>query len=657
MKIAILGCCQVIGISQCLRAMAPKCEILATNFGVQPNIGDSIEIVKSCDVIIYQTHFRDLLNKDGVLDSLKDKYILSCPTWYFPAFHPDLVYIGTSKGVAKSPMSDYQSSIIFYAWTKGLSVDHTEALFCEPVFEHLGFFNFWETSKQALLSEMNKSSLDLEGAFDRWAARGCFAYSVNHPKLFVLSSIAEAILGKLGISPKPLPNRPEECLPDELSSLVWPVYPAIAGRLGLKGDYVFKVSNKLCLTLREYIEGSFKCYNTYSDEELHCSRIIEQSHLYRDIEEIAASMKRKSINPYSSLPDYCFWRKGVATLAFSEVDPVVRTKFKLAETDWIATAGSCFAQHIASTLVKNGYNYYVTETAPESMSTEQAAAGSYGQFSARYGNIYTARQLLQLIDRAYGWFKPCDISWIRRDGRYIDPFRPQVETDGFSNKEAVITAREEHFAAVRRMFETMDVFVFTLGLTEAWRAKSDGAVFPVAPGVVATGLNEASYEFVNFKVTEIHEDVRAFIAKVRALNPRVRIILTVSPVPLVATYEQRHVLVSTTYSKSALRTVAGEIADELDYVDYFPSYEIITGNFNRGRYFGDDLREVKPEGIEHVMRLFSKHYYPLTTSADTSEKNYAAPNPARSTDEMLDSEIDRNAKVLCEEDLLDQGSQ
>ena len=653
MKIAIFGSCQVGGISRCLRAMAPKCEVFATNLGVHPNLGGSIEVAKNCDVIIYQTHFRELLNESGVLDSLKDKYILSCPTWYFPAFHPDLVYIGTSKGVAKSPMSDYQSSIIFYAWTKGLSVDHTEALFCEPIFEHLGFFNFWETSKQALLSDMSKSSLDLEGAFDRWAARGCFAYSVNHPKLFVLSSIAEAILGKLGISPTPLPSRPEECLPDELSSLVWPVYPAIAVRLGLKGNYVFKVSNELCLTLREYIEGSFKCYNTYSYEELHCSRIIEQSHLYRDIEEIAASMKRKSVNPYSGLPDYCFWRKGVAKLACSEVDPVVRTKFKLAETDRIATAGSCFAQHIASTLVKNGYNYYVTEAAPEGMSTEQAAAGSYGLFSARYGNIYTARQLLQLLDRAYGWFTPRDISWIRRDGRYIDPFRPQVETDGFSNEEAIITAREEHFAAVRRMFETMDVCVFTLGLTEAWRAKSDGAVFPVVPGVVATGLNETSYEFVNFKAAEIHADMRDCIAKLQAVNSRVRIILTVSPVPLVATYEQRHVLVSTTYSKSALRTVAGEIADELDYVDYFPSYEIITGNFNRGRYFGDDLREVKPEGIEHVMRLFSKHYYHLPTARKTDEKNYAAPDHVLPIDRMLHNEIDRCAKVLCDEELLD----
>lgn len=644
MKIALFGSCQVDGISQCLRVMAPKCQILSTNLGVHPDISDSVEAAKSCDAIILQTHFRDLLNEGNLLDSLKDKYILSCPTWYFPAFHPDLVYISSTKGIVKSPMSDYQSSIIFYAWMKGLTVDQTEELFCEPVFEHLKFFDFWETSKQALLNDIRHSDLDLSGAFDCWAACGCFAYSVNHPKLFVLSSIAEAILKKLGIIPTPLPHRPEEFLPDRLSSLVWPVYPPIAQRLGLEGEYVFRVSNDLCLTLREYIEGSFKCFTPFPREELRCSRVLEQSQLYHNLAEIASRTKRKSANPYSSLPDFCFWRKSVAKVPWNEVDPVVQTKFQLTETDRIATAGSCFAQHIASTLVKNGYNYYVTEAAPEDLSSEQAAASSYGLFSARYGNIYTARQLVQLLDRAYGRFKPCDISWIRHDGRFIDPFRPQIESDGFPNTEAVITAREEHFAAVRHMFETMDVFVFTLGLTESWQAKSDGSVFPVAPCVVATSLNEADYEFVNFSVTEIRKDMRDFIAKLQAVNPLVRIIITVSPVPLIATYEQRHVLVSTTYSKSVLRVAAGEIADEFDQVDYFPSYEIITGNFNRGRYFEADLRAVKPAGVEHVMRLFRQHYYHSPT----------APTAVLPIDEILQDEIDRSAKVLCDEELLDQ---
>jgi citrate lyase synthetase len=44
------------------------------------------------------------------------------------------------------------------------------------------------------------------------------------------------------------------------------------------------------------------------------------------------------------------------------------------------------------------------------------------------------------------------------------------------------------------------------------------------------------------------------------------------------------------------------------HVTYFPSYEIITSPNSAGRYFEDDLREVKPVGVDHVMRIFKKHF-------------------------------------------------
>ena len=68
--------------------------------------------------------------------------------------------------------------------------------------------------------------------------------------------------------------------------------------------------------------------------------------------------------------------------------------------DRIATAGSCFAQHISRSLSGAGFRYLVTEPAPEGMDAAAAAAANYGTYSARYGNIYTARQLKQLLERA-----------------------------------------------------------------------------------------------------------------------------------------------------------------------------------------------------------------------------------------------------------------
>jgi hypothetical protein len=99
-------------------------------------------------------------------------------------------------------------------------------------------------------------------------------------------------------------------------------------------------------------------------------------------------------------------------------------------------------------------------------------------FPARFGNLYTARQLLQLFDRAYGLFRPRDRWWKGRGGGVIDPFRSRIQAGGFDSVEALEADRVRHLAAVRKMFEACDVLVFTFGLTEYWAAAGDGAVFP-----------------------------------------------------------------------------------------------------------------------------------------------------------------------------------
>ena len=55
--------------------------------------------------------------------------------------------------------------------------------------------------------------------------------------------------------------------------------------------------------------------------------------------------------------------------------------------------------------------------AGETLGEAEREERQFGLFSARFGNIYTARQLVQLFERAYGRFQPLDRSWQRPDGR------------------------------------------------------------------------------------------------------------------------------------------------------------------------------------------------------------------------------------------------
>lgn len=350
-------------------------------------------------------------------------------------------------------------------------------------------------------------------------------------------------------------------------------------------------------------------------------------------------------HPYVGLPDHQFWNKDPGIQDGAHLDPVVNPRFTLSRLDRIVTAGSCFAQHVGQFLGSAGFNYLVTEPAHPIIPPATASAHHYGQFSARYGNVYTARQLLQLIDRAYGRFNPLQKSWRGRDeGTVVDPFRPQIQPGGYVSEAELAADREQHLGAVRRALEDMHVFVFTLGLTEAWEDLRDGAVFPLAPGVSGGTYDANVVGFRNFDEVETGRDLLAALKKLRTINPLVRIILTVSPVPLNATFEPRHVLVSTTWSKAVLRVVAEKVSRQLPNCDYFPSYEIITSPHVRGRYYAQDCREVRPAGVEHVMRVFLKHYAAVEPPARADSEA-----PAAVADDPHSARMQAIVEALCDE--------
>lgn len=351
----------------------------------------------------------------------------------------------------------------------------------------------------------------------------------------------------------------------------------------------------------------------------------------------------KPPHPYAGLPYYQFWNRSVSAIEPHLVDPVTHPRFTIGRDARVATAGSCFAQHISRAISKAGFNYLVAESA----SGPQDESGGYGVFSARYGNVYTTIQLLQLFEEAFGTRKSDIAPWLRPDGRYVDPLRQQAEPRGFASADAVKEDRQKHIAAVRRMFLEADVFVFTLGLTEAWRLREDGTVLSAAPGVVGGRFDPELHEFVNFSVDDTSGALIAFLEQLHGVNPACKVLLTVSPVSLIATYEDKSVLLSTTYSKSVLRVAAEMATRDFDWVDYFPSYEIITGSFSGGLYYEQDRRNVNALGVAHAIRCFMRHY------AEGDGQTAAQPILASPFDHSMGSH-QRARDIVCDEEILER---
>ena len=203
---------------------------------------------------------------------------------------------------------------------------------------------------------------------------------------------------------------------------------------------------------------------------------------------------------------------------------------------------------------------------------------------------------------------------------------------------------------MRKAFETLDVFVFTLGLTELWRSREDGAAFPLCPGVAGGDYSPARHEFVNLGVDEVVADMTAFLGDLRAVNPAARVILTVSPVPLVATAEPRHVVASTMYSKSALRVACDMLSRSLSQVAYFPSYEIVAGGYAPTDYFAPDRRSVTQQGVAHVMRVFERHYIKRSAAGEALRGALRALGPVRSA--PAEDPVAAAMRLMCDEEAL-----
>lgn len=346
--------------------------------------------------------------------------------------------------------------------------------------------------------------------------------------------------------------------------------------------------------------------------------------------------------PYNGLPEKAYWRTGVA--ARSPLDPgdLFQPRFPITRKMRVLTAGSCFAQHVGRALNKAGLPVIDTEPLPPTVPDSIAHRFGFRLFSARYGNIYTARQLAQLFDEANGLAEPALPVW-RRGDRFFDAQRPTVEPDGLESEAQVRRHRDTHLARVRLAASRADLVVFTFGLTEAWLHTASGTVYPTAPGVVAGAFDPDVFTFHNFDVTEVLADFERFRAAMQRINPEMKFLVTVSPVPLTATASGGHVEVATCYSKSVLRAVCGMLCARHADVDYFPSFELITSLNNRGAYFEANQRSVTATGVATAMGLFLRaHDIPPI-----------APEPARAPVQRPAAPRPAPAEEICEDALLE----
>ena len=268
----------------------------------------------------------------------------------------------------------------------------------------------------------------------------------------------------------------------------------------------------------------------------------------------------------------------------------------------IGSAGSCFAFEISKYFQQHGYNYVITERNdnPESglVIDGYSPGDAIAKFCANYGILFNSPSFKQLAEKAFA-VKSFDKILIESDhGIYLDPYRENVF---FRSQQAYLNDYQSHLDAVKESFLTCKVFVVTLGLNECWQLH-DGTVMSRNP-------RENMFQLVQHKVLTVEENIaniQAFFDIIKTHNPDFKLIISVSPVPFLATgrADEHHIITANSHSKAVLLVAAHKLVENNPDMYYLPSYELVTQCAEDAWH--EDHRHVKTEVVERVVKMFEE---------------------------------------------------
>jgi hypothetical protein len=209
----------------------------------------------------------------------------------------------------------------------------------------------------------------------------------------------------------------------------------------------------------------------------------------------------------------------------------------LEATDSVVTLGSCFARELRNYLDELGF----------SSETFWIPAGLHNSFA--------------MLDF---------ISWAVTGDETDRGFR----YDRFDDGEIREWKPEEERVAYAERLAEAGAFVFTFGLAEVWQDRETGGVF--WRGVPEEIFDANRHEFRLSTVEENEQNVLRIVELIRRVNPDAPIVLTLSPVPLAATFRAISCMTADCVSKSTLRLALDRVLTRrLPGVYYWPSFEIV----------------------------------------------------------------------------------
>ena len=167
-----------------------------------------------------------------------------------------------------------------------------------------------------------------------------------------------------------------------------------------------------------------------------------------------------------------------------------------------------------------------------------------------------------------------------------------------SVKEMALATINASLEAGSRALAEADMLVITWGTAWVYQLRNTGEV-------VGNCHKVPEREFVRYRlsVEEIVAEYTQQLGRLWTLNPKVRVLFTVSPV--------RHLkdtLHGNQLSKATLLLAVDELCRRYpDRLHYFPAYEIVMDELRDYRFYAEDMAHPSAQAVEYVWERFVEH--------------------------------------------------
>lgn len=214
-----------------------------------------------------------------------------------------------------------------------------------------------------------------------------------------------------------------------------------------------------------------------------------------------------------------------------------------------------------------------------------------------FGTVYNPVSIHTLLKQSMDNERVAEHTYVENNGLHFNyNFHSQLSSPGRKELEVLL---EETVRVAQTALADIDTVLITYGT--AWVYERNDT-----KEVVANCHKVPQHNFTKRLLTEeeINASFEHFYRNLKAVNPKARIILTISPV--------RHIkdtLELNSISKSILRKICYDLTEKYEDVDYFPAYEIMIDDLRDYRFYKSDMLHPTEEAEDYIWENFLESYF------------------------------------------------